>query len=141
MARRNTPRFVQGKGTGNMEKKSTKFQMYSGLRTIGGVNASVSYGRDRVIFEFGSAYDPATAVFDGKIEPRRKNWVQDQLRVGLLPRIDGIYRREDLGANPLVSAEESDWNTAVFITHLHLDHMALVARSRRRSLFTCTIMR
>lgn len=126
MARRNTPRFVQGKGTGNMEKKSTKFQMYSGLRTIGGVNASVSYGRDRVIFEFGSAYDPATAVFDGKIEPRRKNWVQDQLRVGLLPRIDGIYRREDLGANPLVSAEESDWNTAVFITHLHLDHMALV---------------
>ena len=111
---------------GSMEKKVTKFQMYAGLRTIGGVNASVSYGRDRVLFEFGSAYDPATAVFDGKVEPRRKNWVQDKLRVGILPRIDGIYRREDLGDSPLVSAEESDWNTAVFITHLHLDHMALI---------------
>lgn len=100
--------------------------MYSGLRTIGGVNASVTCGKDRVIFEFGSAYDPATAVFDGRIEPRGKNWVRDKLRVGLLPRIDGVYRREDLGDEPLVSAEESDLNTAVFITHLHLDHMALM---------------
>lgn len=109
-----------------MEKTVTKFTMYSGLRTIGGVNASVSYGKDRVIFEFGSAYDPSTAVFDGKIEPRRKNWVRDKLRVGLLPRIDGIYRSEDLGDFPLVSAEKSEWNTAVFITHLHLDHMAFI---------------
>jgi ribonuclease J len=100
--------------------------MYSGLHTIGGVNASVTYGKDRVVFEFGSAYDPSTAVFDGKVEPRRANWVRDKLRVGLLPRIDGIYRREDLGDDPLVSAEESGRNTAVFITHLHLDHMAFI---------------
>lgn len=108
-----------------MEKK-TVFTMYSGLRTIGGVNASVSYGKDRVIFEFGSAYDPSTAVFDGTVESRRKNWIRDRLKVGLLPRVDGIYRREDLGDYPLVSAEDSDMNTAVFITHLHLDHMALM---------------
>lgn len=107
-----------------MGKTVTKFVMYSGLNTIGGVNASVTYGKDRVIFEFGSAYDPSTAVFDGKVEPRRKNWIRDRLRVGLLPRIDGLYRREDLGDEALVSAEESDLNTAVFITHLHLDHMA-----------------
>lgn len=109
-----------------MNSPVTKFVMYSGLRTIGGVNAAVTYGKDRVIFEFGSAYDPSTAVFDGKVEPRRKNWVRDKLTVGLLPRIDGIYRREDLGDMELVSAEESDMNTAVFITHLHLDHMALM---------------
>ena len=60
-------------------KKKTVFTMYSGLRTIGGVNASVSYGKDRVIFEFGSAYDPSTAVFDGTVEPRKKNWIRDRL--------------------------------------------------------------
>lgn len=49
-----------------MEKPSTRFILYTGLRTIGGVNASVSYGRDRVLFECGGAYDPATAVYDGK---------------------------------------------------------------------------
>ena len=100
--------------------------MYAGLYTVGGVIFSVSYGKDRVILEFGSAYDPATAVFDGIVEPRDKNWVRDRLKAGLLPAIDGIYRREDLGDDALAAAEETDWNTAVFITHLHLDHMALM---------------
>ena len=41
-----------------------------------------------------------------------------------MPRVEGLYRREDLFDLPLTSAEDSPWNTAVFITHLHLDHMA-----------------
>ena len=100
--------------------------MYSGLRTIGGVNASITYGKDRVIFEFGTAFEPSTAVFDGIVEPRSENWVRDLLKIGILPKIDGVYRRKDLGKYPLISAEESDMNTAVFISHLHLDHMALM---------------
>ena len=38
-----------------MESKQTKFVMYSGLHTIGGVNMSITYGNDRVIFECGLA--------------------------------------------------------------------------------------
>lgn len=109
-----------------MKKNRTKFVMYSGLRTIGGVNASVTYGKDRVIFEFGAAFEPSTAVYDGIVEPRAKEWVRDMLKIGILPRIEGVYRRKDLGTYPLLSAEDSDLNTAVFITHLHLDHMALM---------------
>jgi ribonuclease J len=102
----------------------TEFVMYSGLYTIGGVNASLTYGKDRVVFEFGSAYDPKTNVFDGTVEKRDKNWVRDMLRLGSLPRIDGIYRREDLMDEPgIMPAEDSPYNTAIFITHLHLDHM------------------
>jgi ribonuclease J len=109
----------------------TEFVMYSGLYTIGGVNASITYGKDRVIFEFGSAYDPKTNVFDGTVERRDKRWIRDMLRLGALPRIDGIYRREDLTEEPaekpgIVPAEDSPYNTAIFITHLHLDHMALI---------------
>ena len=74
---------------GSMDKK-TVFTMYAGLYTVGGVIFSVSYGKDRVILEFGSAYDPATAVFDGIVEPRDKNWVRDRHKAGLLPAIDGI---------------------------------------------------
>lgn len=109
-----------------MKTDVTKFVMYSGLYTIGGVNASVTYGKDRVIFEFGSAYDPATEVFDGTVELRHHNWIRDMLKIGKLPRINGVYRRQDLGEYSLVSAEESDMNTAIFISHLHLDHMALI---------------
>lgn len=100
--------------------------MYSGLRTIGGVNAAVIYGKDRVIFEFATAYDPKSDVYDGQVEKRDRSWVRDKLRLGILPRIDGVFRRQDLGGDPLASVEESDYNTAVFITHLHLDHMGNV---------------
>ncbi len=109
-----------------MGNRQTEFVMYSGLHTIGGVNMAITYGNDRVIFECGLAYDPATDVFDGTVRPRDKNWVRDKLRLGILPRIEGIYRRQDLGDDPLESAEESQLNTAVFITHLHLDHMAFM---------------
>jgi ribonuclease J len=106
---------------------NTEFVMYSGLYTIGGVNASLTCGKDRVVFEFGSAYDPKTNVFDGTVEKRDKNWIRDLLRLGSLPRIDGIYRRKDLMDEPgIVPAEESPYNTAIFITHLHLDHMAYI---------------
>lgn len=105
----------------------TEFILYSGSHTIGGVNAEVRYGKDRVLFEFGSSYDPKTNVFDGVVEKREKNWISDMLRLGILPRIDGIFRRCDLlNVEGIVPAEESDDNTAVFITHLHLDHMAFM---------------
>lgn len=48
----------------------TKFILHSGLYTIGGVIASVQYGKDRVYFEQGSAYNPETDVYDGYVLPR-----------------------------------------------------------------------
>ena len=99
--------------------------MHSGLHTIGGVTCSVEYGKDRVIFEMGSAYNPETDVYDGTVAPRSKAWVRDAIRTGRVPPVNGIYRKQDLeGFMGLVPVEESDQNTAVFITHLHLDHMA-----------------
>ncbi|MHA1267802.1 MAG: MBL fold metallo-hydrolase [Candidatus Helarchaeota archaeon] len=103
----------------------TKFVMYSGLYTIGGVICSVQYGKDRVIFEMGSSYDPKTDVYNGTVLPRSKAWVKDAIRLEKIPAIPGIYRKQDIdGFNNLIPAEESDLNTAIFITHLHLDHMA-----------------
>lgn len=105
----------------------TKFTLYSGLNTIGGVIASVTYGNDRVIFEMGSAYDPKTDVFDGTVEVRKVNGIKDKMKLGMLPQIDGIYRETDIPQDSdLISAENSPYQTAVFISHLHLDHMAFM---------------
>ncbi|MEA5050564.1 MAG: hypothetical protein VB021_03725 [Oscillospiraceae bacterium] len=108
-----------------MSDRHTELTVYAGTHTIGGVVFSVTYGRDRVIMEMGAAYDPAKDVFDGVVEPRRINRFADKLRLGSLPKIDGLFSRQDLaGCGDVVPYEDSDWNTAVFITHLHLDHMA-----------------
>lgn len=103
----------------------TKFIMHSGLYTIGGVVCSIEHGNDRVIVEMGSAYNPETDVYDGTVLPREKAWVRDAIRTQKIPPIDGLYRQDDLdGFMDLIPAEKSEKNTAVFITHLHLDHMA-----------------
>ncbi len=115
----------QGKQTTRRKTLKTKFTMHTGLNTIGGVICSVEYGKDRVIFEMGSAYSPITDVYDGIVLPRSKAWVRDAIRTKKIPPIDGLYRKDDLqGFMDLIPAEESDYNTAIFITHLHLDHMA-----------------
>jgi ribonuclease J len=109
-----------------MGKTVTEFVLYSGLHTIGGVIASVTYGKSRVILEFGAAFNPKAPVYDKGTDLRPNYWIQDLLKLGILPRIEGIYRRADLGGDPLVSAEESSLQTTVFVSHLHLDHMALI---------------
>lgn len=81
---------------------------------------SVTYGNDRVIVDFGSAFKPETANYS-KVDD---NWVVDKLNIGLLPKIDGLYSRKNLKNYNLKSFEECNYNNAVFISHLHLDHMS-----------------
>lgn len=108
-----------------MMNKKTELTIYSGINTIGGLIFSVSYGNDRVILEMGSSYDPTKDVFDGVVKARNKNWLADKLRLGIIPKIHGIFREQDLnGYKEVIPFEQSKFNTAVFITHIHLDHMA-----------------
>ena len=58
----------------------------------------------------------------------RQNSIADRLWLGQLPKIDGIYRREDIRRFPdLKPAETSEYrDQAFFISHLHLNHMAMM---------------
>lgn len=105
---------------------TTEFTMYSGLHTIGGVIFSLTYGKERLLFEFGTSYDPACDIYDRYVEARKTNKNRDAIKIGAAPRIDGIYRKEDCEGLELISAEESEFHTTVFISHLHLDHMSCI---------------
>lgn len=103
----------------------TEFTLHFGSDTIGGMIAEVRHGDHRVIFEMGGAYDPRSDIYGAGIDRRRESWLKDALRLGLLPRIDGVFPAAALdGLEGIASAEDSDVNTIVFVTHLHLDHMA-----------------
>ncbi len=112
----------------------TNIRFWGGLRTIGGTVVSVEYKNSRVIFDFGLTYNPATNIFDGQIKRRSHGMVRDNLRLNLIPAIDGIYAAESLASyqRDLIAAEEFTQETAVIISHLHLDHigaMGLIAPS------------
>lgn len=104
----------------------TTIKFWGGLHTIGGNIAEVTYGTDRIIFDFGLVYDPASSIIDTK--ERKQSYVLDMLKLGAIPSIDGIYSRESLEGDNFSAAkpqpqEDSSYQTAVFISHLHLDHM------------------
>ncbi|MGD6969313.1 MBL fold metallo-hydrolase [Rossellomorea vietnamensis] len=105
-----------------MSKTSLTF--YSGLRTIGGTIIALQHEDTRVIFDFGLTYNPAANIFDGQVKVRKSAMARDYLKLGLIPEVDGLYRREDLPENSSVlPAQVYAGETAVLISHLHLDHM------------------
>ncbi|MCI3922808.1 MBL fold metallo-hydrolase [Paenibacillus sp. TRM 82003] len=110
-------------------KSATTLRFWGGLRTIGGTVVELRHGDARIVFDFGVVYDPASRIFDGHVLPRPAALVRDYLRLGLLHPIEGLYRRKDLEGSsyaslPSAEAYDGAGKTAVFISHLHLDHMA-----------------
>lgn len=106
------------------ELKHTQIRFWGGLRTIGGTVVTIEYNGARVIFDFGTTYDPASNIFDGQIKKRVTGFVRDHLKLRLIPPIDGIYSAKALGDYPdIMAAEDSELQTAVIISHLHLDHI------------------
>ncbi len=102
----------------------TTLTFYGGLRTIGGTIIALQYEDSRVIFDFGLTYNPAANIFDGQVQPRKSAIIRDYLKLGLIPAVDGIYNHELLPDQLSIrSAQEYNGNTAVLISHLHLDHM------------------
>ena len=109
-------------------KNRTTITFHSGLDTIGGVIMEVRYNDCRAFFEAGTAYNPAFDMFNGAVNLRR-NFISDYLWINEIPRIDGIYRKEDIKERypDLIPAEDfAIREQAFYITHMHLDHMRMM---------------
>ncbi|MBR0384949.1 MAG: hypothetical protein IJI05_00205 [Erysipelotrichaceae bacterium] len=98
----------------------TLITTYAGTHQSMGAVFSVEYGRDRVIMDFGSGFNPEIPNYIKKDD----NWIKDKIRLGLLPGIEGLYPRKYITGCDLKAYEDCNYNTAVFISHLHLDHMS-----------------
>ncbi|KAB8129334.1 hypothetical protein F9U64_15090 [Gracilibacillus oryzae] len=105
----------------------TTLTFWSGLRTIGGNIVEICHGDDRVIFDFGLVYDPKSS-FLNKATISKKTYTADMLKLGAIPAIDEIYSSVDLEQMENVKPYDqgSSRNTAVYISHLHLDHIGAI---------------
>ncbi len=103
-------------------KTETKITFYSGLDTVGGVVMEIIYQNSRVIMEIGSTYNPGFNLYDGNVN-QRKSYIKDGLWINDISKIAGLYAEKEIMGLDLLPAEKSELQTAVFITHLHLDHM------------------
>ena len=92
---------------------STRITLHGGIGTVGGVVAEIVHGTDRVICEIGTGYTPDLDVYDGVVERRHAAWMKDARLTGAAPAVPDLY-----------PPREGRHNTAVLVSHLHLDHMS-----------------
>lgn len=98
-----------------VSKDKTQVTFHSGILTIGGTVIEVSYGKDHIFFDFGTEFRPELKLANEHLSTL--------LEHRLVPHLEHIYD-EKLGYENN-AANEFD-NTAVFISHCHLDHTRMI---------------
>ncbi|HEX6547921.1 MAG TPA: MBL fold metallo-hydrolase, partial [Candidatus Dormibacteraeota bacterium] len=98
-----------------------------------GLKFVVERGGRRAVFDFGIQHAPGRAPFSMGLRPRPGRELADLIWAGEAPRLDGVYARDGggTGSSPGGGGTGSspgggDSATAVFLSHLHLDHSSLV---------------
>jgi ribonuclease J len=115
---------------------------YGGINEIGGNKVLLKTEKRSVFFDFGLSYSQEGQFFEEFLQPRTNSKFYDLEKLGLLPRLDGIYRKDifcpeglspactpttDFWKSDLVcyekACEDKKWHPdALFLSHAHADH-------------------
>jgi ribonuclease J len=98
-----------------------KLTFYGGVNEIGGNKILLQEKKTKIMLDFGQSFTFGADYFTGYLAARSINGLGDYFEFDLLPRIKGLYAREQLASTNLAYAEpEID---AVFLSHAHFDHI------------------
>ncbi|BCJ37778.1 MBL fold metallo-hydrolase [Actinocatenispora thailandica] len=104
-------------------------EFFGGLGVIGSSKILVSHGGHRVLLDIGLDIPAGGDLFRAPVTPRPGRDLADRLRVGAAPRIPGLFDPALLpGADEdreLAALAQPAGETAVFVSHPHLDHVGL----------------
>ncbi|HZW57184.1 MAG TPA: MBL fold metallo-hydrolase [Nitrososphaerales archaeon] len=103
-------------------------KFFGGINEIGGNKILVEDRKNdaRVFLDFGMNFRIHSMYFEEFIQPRTSNGITDFLETGLLPNIDGIYRK-DLLKFAGKQTHDTPLVDAVILSHAHLDHAAHIS--------------
>lgn len=113
----------------------TEVEFWGGLGVIGGSKILIRHGGYRVLLDIGLDIPAGRDLFRAPARVRAGRELADRLRVGAAPRIPGLYEPALLPdaeeSAELAALAEPDGETAVFVSHPHLDHVGLAGTVRR----------
>jgi ribonuclease J len=116
----------------------THITFYGGINEIGGNKFLVEDKGTRIFLDFGMQIGKANSYFAEFSQPRNLNGMGDLFEFGLLPKIDGIYRKDyarHMGSDDYKKDTSVD---AVLLTHAHIDHAAYLHYLRPEIPVYCT---
>lgn len=99
----------------------TSFQFWNGLDTIGGNIVEIKTNQARVICDFG-----LTGIGQDLGDTGGLSDAEFLIAEGFMPAIPGLYDTGSFQQVELSSWKEDGRETAIFVSHLHLDHMGLL---------------
>jgi len=94
-------------------KRATTGVTFLNVGNPTGLKFVVDHGTSRAMFEIGVEHSPGAMPFSLGLRPRAGRELRDLMAVGMAPRRTGVLGRWD-------------GRTHLFVTHMHLDHSALV---------------
>ena len=126
-----------------------KISFFGGLNEIGGNKVLFEDDDTRIFLDFGRAMNKAGKYYEEFIKVRSKCAVLDLLKLGVLPKVNGIYPKHLLDITTLPKDEEINFDEklplneandywkiesilpyceknkidAVFVSHVHFDHI------------------
>lgn len=100
-----------------LKDKKTKITFHNGILTIGGTIIEIVYEDSHIFFDFGSEYNPKAPV-----QPEDLQGLLDEK---LVPYLDNMFD-PSIPLNGYESKENKFKNTAVFLSHMHLDHSKII---------------
>ncbi len=126
----------------------SKITFYGGVDEIGGNKILLETDNCSVLLDFGRRMGYTQDYFSEFLQIRSKNALRDMIRLGILPKIDGIYAKHLVDATTMFENDEikdkvpvdeaPDYWTmenvcpcdsenpavdAVFVSHAHFDHI------------------
>jgi len=108
-----------------MKKERTSLTFYGGVNEIGGNKILLEDKQVRIFLDFGVSFTFGEDYFTDWLTPRAVNGLGDYFEFNLLPKIEGIYSKEQLAFTAIPYTEPKI--DALFLSHAHLDHMGHIA--------------
>lgn len=130
----------------------TTLTFYGGVGGIGGNQILLEDRGTRVFLDFGVSFSKLGTFYDEFMRPRSGGGLRDLLMMGLVPKLDGIYREDFLhlkeaeellaklgiddrsywvselkSYGEVLKRDGKPWLNGVLLTHAHLDHCQYIS--------------
>lgn len=116
---------------------ASQITFYGGVHEIVGNKFLVEDKGTRLFLDFGNQMNKEKRYFSEFLKPRTFNELGDMFEFGLLPKLDGLYRRDYSQHMGFDGKEDTAFN-AVLLTHAHVDHAAYIHYLRPDIPIYCT---
>jgi ribonuclease J len=107
-----------------MRVRLTSITLYGGRDEIGGNKILLEDKDLRFFLDFGLSFERVNRYFAEFLQPRSSAGLRDYLELGLVPKLQGLYREDLLKPADVKHAEPAI--DGVLLSHPHMDHAGCI---------------